>query len=385
MEDKRAEKLAELVLDYSVSLKDGDTLLLQYDPNFSDYARMFSKIASKRNTEIIYDTKSHNPYHIRDLLLRYDKKEWENELIRRKKISQRCSARVLIDCSSLSDFTNGIEDSEKRLAEFDREVVYPYKKVLYRPGKNSPFEVRWNIVAFPNEELATDSGMSYDDFSDFLYSSTIGQDWNKINRDIQKVKRIFDNTKEVNIYVPGQTDIRFNLEGRSGAICDGKLNMPGGEVFYGPVEDSINGEIYFQLPTRREGAGILEGIKLKFKDGVVVDYSVDKGSLKDLESYLEIANETRMVGEFGIGCNYGISNPTLDVLFDEKIGGTIHFALGSSCSSDLSEGGGLIPKEFPHWDIVCDLRKYESKSNEFLGGEMRADGKLIQKDGRWLF
>ena len=132
----------------------------------------------------------------------------------------------------------------------------------------------------------------------------------------------------------------------------------------------------------RSGLGVLEGIKFSFENGVVTDFSARKNQ-RALEETLKIDEGAKRIGEFGIGCNYGIKRPVLETLFDEKIGGTIHLALGKSFyTKPLSEGGGLNHSNI-HWDIVCDLRRDETNLEEYPGGEIRVDGKLVQKNGIW--
>jgi aminopeptidase len=181
--------------------------------------------------------------------------------------------------------------------------------------------------------------------------------------------------------VPKLTDLHLSLKGRGGEICDGKFNMPDGEVCYGPVEDSMNGHIYFQTLTKREGFGILQGIRFEFEDGVIRRYSARQNQ-KALEEILKIDEGVKKIGELGIGCNYGVQRAILETLFDEKIGGTFHLALGNSLSPDLSNGGGLN-KSYIHWDIVCDLRKNSADLGQYPGGEVYVDGRLVQKDGVW--
>jgi aminopeptidase len=306
------------------------------------------------------------------------------ELERRKELSAWCNSRILIDCKSDSDYCSDIENSQARVADFNKKVNAPYREVLYRPGPNSGYFVKWNIVGFPCKESAESVGMSLEEYSNFVYSATIGNDWNKIAILMKKIKSYVDFAKEVRIFVPGQTDLSFSLADRGANICEGRRNMPDGEVYYGPIEDSINGEIYFQPQTKREGFGTLSGIKLKFEKGLIVDYSAEQNQ-KALEETFKIDEGARRIGEFGIGCNYGIKRVINETLFDEKIGGTIHLALGSSFSEHPLDQGGGLNKSLIHWDIVCDLRKNPLDTKKYPGGEIYVNGKLLQKDGEWLF
>jgi len=379
--DNRAEKLAELVLNYSVNLQRGDRLVVQADPAYTDYANLIIQKAKKIGATVRYDSLSLSSRYLKGLLEQHDIEEWKEDLARRIELAKWCNSRILIDCNSNPGYANGIPDSQKKIAEYHKEVIGPYKKVLYRPGSYSAYAVKWNITGFPSEEEAKVIGMSFKDYSDFVYSSTLGNNWRQMNQQMKKIKQTFDNSKDIHILVPELTDIHLSLEGRGGEICDGKFNMPDGEVCYGPIENSANGFIYFSCPTKRDGLGIVEGVSLEMQAGVVNNYSA-KTNVRLLEETLKIDNGVKMLGEFGIGCNYSVKKPVLEVLFDEKIGGTIHLALGHSLNSDLKNGGGLNDSAI-HWDLICDLRKDESNLSEFPGGKIFVDGKLVQENGLW--
>ncbi len=380
--DKRAGKLADLVLDYSVEIKPDDRLFIQFDPTYSRYATLIGNKARKKGAEVRYDSMSLDPRVLRGFIERFDMDEWQEELKRKEELASWCNAIIRIYCDSNPDYAKGIKDSEKRIAEFSKKVVGPYKEVLYRPGPHRGYEVKWNVAGFPCKETAEAIGMNLDEYIDFVYSATLDNDWQKMGKEMEKIKEIIDEADDVHILVPGLTDLHLSLKERGGDICDGHVNMPDGEVFYGPVEDSVEGFIYFQCPTKREGLGVLEGIRLEFENGIITKYSAEKNQ-KALEETLKIDEGAKRVGEFGIGCNYAIKKPILNVLFDEKIGGTIHLALGDSFSEQpLNNGGGLNESKI-HWDIVCDLRKNPSDLEKYPGGKIYADGKLVHKDGQW--
>ena len=202
-----------------------------------------------------------------------------------------------------------------------------------------------------------------------------GCEWFRIST--LRSKEIFDNAKDVHIIIPDFTDIHLSLKGRGGHVSDGMHNMPDGEVYYCPLENSANGYIYFPYKTVRDGNAV-SGIRLEYRGGKIVDFSA-KENQKFLESMLNLKGAKR-IGELGIGCNYSIKKYTNKLLFDEKIGGTIHLAIGESYSRPLSSGGGKNKADI-HWDLVCDLRK----ENGLPGGEIYVDGKPVQKNGKWVF
>jgi aminopeptidase len=169
---------------------------------------------------------------------------------------------------------------------------------------------------------------------------------------------------EVHIQGPG-TDLRLGVAGRRFVAADGQRNMPDGEFFTGPVEDSAQGEITFHLPTTFGGREVA-GVRLRFRDGVVVEASAERGE-DLLHQMLDSDAGARRLGELGIGTNFQISRGTRSILFDEKIGGTVHLALGRS----YPETGGVNESAL-HWDLICDLRQ---------GGTLTVDGVELQRDG----
>jgi aminopeptidase len=215
---------------------------------------------------------------------------------------------------------------------------------------------------FPCAAFAEAAGLENGTYEDFFYDACL-RDWDAEGERMRPVLERFDRAEQVRIVAEG-TDLTLSLAGRVGAIDDGHLNVPGGEVFYSPVEDSLEGVVSFDVP----GVGY-EGVRLTFRGGEVVEASASVGQER-LDGSLATDAGARRVGEFGIGCNDGITRPMSNVLFDEKMGGTIHLALGDG----FPQLGGRNRSAL-HWDLVRDLRS---------GGELWADGELVQRDGVWL-
>ena len=228
--------------------------------------------------------------------------------------------------------------------------------------------VPWVIAEYPVHSAAQDAGMTLTEFEEFIFASVL-LDWDAEAERMRRLADVFDETEEVRIVAPG-TDLTLSLAGRSGAVDDGHVNMPGGEVFYSPIEDSANGVIEFsEFPACYFGREV-EGARLVFQDGRVVDASARAGE-DFLVQTLDTDDGARRVGELGIGCNPAIQRFMKNVAFDEKIDGTVHLALGNSYSFT----GGMNESAI-HWDIVKDLRR---------GGEIHAGGRLVQANGDWVF
>jgi aminopeptidase len=225
----------------------------------------------------------------------------------------------------------------------------------------------WVGCHYPTPALAQDAGMSYEQFADFLYGAVL-IDWHAERERMKRIKDVFDAADEVRIVAAG-TDLRIGLHGREGLVDAGGANMPGGEVFYSPVEDSAEGTIDFsEFPGVYAGREV-DGIKLTFSAGRVVEASA-RTNEDFLLTTLDTDEGARRLGELGIGCNPGITRHMKNVAFDEKIDGTVHLAVGKG----FPELGGTNDSVV-HWDIVKDLRK---------GGRLEADGRVVQESGQWL-
>jgi aminopeptidase len=225
---------------------------------------------------------------------------------------------------------------------------------------------RWVLCNFPTNALAQETDMSLEEYEDFLYGAT-NINWEKVKKEEMKLKKVLDKGKVVRI-VGKDTDLTIGIKGRKAIPCFGERNMPDGEVFLSPLESSAEGEIYYDLPAIYQGKEVL-GIRLKFKKGKVVEASAEKNE-KFLIAMLDTDKGARYLGELGIGTNYGIRHFSKDILFDEKIGGTVHLAVGRS----YKDAGGKNESAI-HWDMIKDLRN---------GGAIYVDGKAIQRNGRVL-
>jgi aminopeptidase len=238
----------------------------------------------------------------------------------------------------------------------------------FRPSMERIYnnELPWVGGNYPTPALAQDAGMSLRDYEDFLYGACL-LDWDAERERMSRYAERFDAAEEVRI-VGAETDLTLSLAGRQGKVDAGGANMPGGEFYFSPVEDSAQGTIAFiEFPAPYAGREV-SGIRLRFEAGKIVDASAD--SHEDfLLAMLDRDDGARRLGELGIGCNPGITRFMKDTLFDEKIDGTVHLAIGNG----LPEIGGTNHSEI-HWDIVKDLRP---------GGQILLDGEVVQEDGAW--
>jgi aminopeptidase len=232
----------------------------------------------------------------------------------------------------------------------------------------------WVGTRFPTDAHAQDAEMSLAEYEDFVYSACHVQDdqdpvahWRAVSVGLNARARELETFRELRI-VGRDTDLRVGVNGRSWLAADGRLNMPDGEIFTSPVETETEGEIRFSFPAIFHGRGV-EDVRLRFEGGRVVKAEARAGA-DYLWSLLDMDEGARILGEVAFGLNYEIDRFTRDILFDEKIGGTMHLALGSS----FKKLGGQNESGL-HWDMICDLR---------ADGEVYADGELMWKAGHFL-
>jgi aminopeptidase len=269
------------------------------------------------------------------------------------------TSNALISISSPESTTEGADLSDERRQALGERSTPLRSRMM-------AMDVPWVICEYPVEATAAQAGMSLTDYEEFIYGAVL-LDWDAEAEKMRRIAEVFDGADEVRIVGDG-TDLTLSLAGRTGSVEDGHINMPGGEVFYSPVEDSAEGEITFgEFPAVRFGTEV-EGIHFVFDSGRIVDASATRGEEFLLDT-LETDEGARGLGELGIGCNPAIQQFMKNVAFDEKIDGTIHLAVGNSYS--FIEGTNVSAV---HWDIVKDLRP---------GGRLYADGELVQADGVW--
>jgi aminopeptidase len=254
----------------------------------------------------------------------------------------------------------GADLSDERQAALE-QMIAPLRR------RTMSLEIPWVIAEWPTQALADEAGMTLDEYAEFIFNAVL-LDWDAEGERMRRIAELFDAADEVRIVGDG-TDLTLSLSGRTGSVDDGHVNMPGGEVFYSPLETSANGVIEFgEFPAVHFGTEV-EGVRLVFDDGRVVDASA-RVNQEFLIQILDTDDGARRLGELGIGCNPGIQRFMKNVGFDEKINGTIHLALGRSYTFI----GGTNESSI-HWDIVKDLR---------TSGQMYVDGRLVQESGSWL-
>ncbi len=227
---------------------------------------------------------------------------------------------------------------------------------------------KWVVMRYPNGSMAQSASMSQDAFESFYYK-VCTLDYKKMSRAMDQLVQLMQRTDHVHIKGKG-TDLMFSIKGIPAIKCDGKMNLPDGEVFTAPVRESVNGQITFNCPAVYQGT-TYEHITLIFNDGKIVNAT--SNDTDKLNHVLDTDEGARYIGEFAIGVNPYILKPMKDTLFDEKIMGSFHFTPGE-CYEEASNGNASAI----HWDLVC------IQTPEYGGGEIYFDGVLIRKDGRFV-
>lgn len=353
MVDDRIIKLVKLLVEYSTEVKAGDRVQISCDVYAKDLALEVYKQCLLKDAYpwIKVDIPGRNYIFYKyasDKILNFFP---EHELYEIKNTDVYIALRA--------------PSNVRELANIEASKIAQRVKVLKPISDWRVEKTRWCAFYYPVESLAQEAGMALEEFKEFVYNSCL-IDWRSLSDDLYKLKKMLDKTDQVHI-VGEDTDITFSIKGRNAEVGDGKKNMPDGEVFTSIVEDSVNGQIFYNIPAVYLG-NVIEGIRLKFKDGVVVE--ADAVSGKDfLKKILDTDDGAKRLGEFGIGLNYSITRPVKNILFDEKIGGTIHTALGNGYKETLSKNVSAI-----HWDIIKDLRKR---------GKIYFDSQLVMENGQW--
>ena len=366
MIDERLKKLANILVSYSLEIKKDDLFLVRGGtvaaPLIREVYRQAIKIGAHPYTQVGID----------GLAEIYYKDSTEHQLrfvspISKYEIKNIDASLSIISLSNTRSMSR-IDPNKQAIAGMAHKIISDL--FLKRAAKK---ELRWCVTQYPTNAAAQDAEMSLEDYENFIFKAAHVNDkspveyWKKIFSNQEKIKKILESKKKIRI-VAQDTDLELKVSGRKWINCAGKENFPDGEIFTGPIENSANGYISYSFPAVH-GGRLADEVKFLFNKGKVVKSEASKG-LDFLNSMLGSDKGARRIGEFAFGTNYGIKNFSKNTLFDEKIGGTIHIAVGSGYPETGSKNESAI-----HWDMVCDLRK---------NGEVYADDELIFKNGKFI-
>jgi aminopeptidase len=366
MRDARVDNLARILVRYSVKLKEGDTCAIRGstagEPLIAAVYEEALRVGANPTIAMSFDGQSSAYFrNASDAQL-----EWVSPVARWE--AEKCDVNIVIGAeTNTRELSQVPPERQARRRAATRELM---ETTLRRSADG---EFRWVYTLFPTAAYASDAEMSLSEFEDFYYGACFADAddplaaWSEAAKEWKRLAGVIEGHEEVRVTAPG-TDITLGIAGRKFIAADGEHNMPDGEFFTAPIEDSVEGEVSFSLPAMVGGREVV-GVRLRFESGKVVDASAERGE-DYLVSLLDTDEGSRRLGELGIGTNFGIDRGTRDVLLDEKIGGTVHMAVGAS----YPECGGKNESAV-HTDLVCDLRQ---------GGRIEVDGEPFQENGRFV-
>ena len=367
LRDERIEKLAKVLVRYSTDVQAGDLVRISGSTVCEPLV-----MAVYRETLLAggHPLVRMTPSHQTETMLRFGTDEQIGFVS-----SLSLQEIETIDC----DVMIWGSENTKSLTNVD-----PAKQLVLSKSKKSLYDIydrreaddslRWVGAEFPTHSSAQDAEQSLWEFERFVFQAgmLLTEDpvaaWRRLRQQQQQMCDFLQSVRELKFKTPDGTDLSMSVEGRNWINCHGRRNFPDGEVYTGPIEESTEGVVRFGFPAVYQGREV-DGIRLEFRDGKVVDASATKGEAF-LHEILELDAGARVLGEVGIGTNYSITRYSKNTLFDEKIGGTFHTALGASYPKSGGKNQSAI-----HWDLVCDLRD---------GGQILADGIPIGRNGQFL-
>ena len=357
--DERIIKLAKNLVEYSCKVKAGDKVYVHYTgPSTENLAKAIIKEVYKQGG--LPFAQYTNPRVQREILLNCT----EEQL--------KLMAQLDADEMSRMDCYIGIRgtDNTAELSDIPEDKMKLYDKLYMDPvhHKIRVPKTRWVVLRYPNDAMAQLASTSLEAFEDF-YFDVCNLDYSKMAKAMESLVELMNATDKVRITGKG-TDLTFSIKGIPAIACAGEMNIPDGEVYTAPVRDSVNGTISYNTPSIYQGFSY-ENVTFTFENGKIVNATAN-----DTERINQLLNSdegARYIGEFAIGVNPYVLKPMKDILFDEKICGSIHFTPGN-CYDEAPNGNESVI----HWDLVFIQRP------EYGGGEIYFDNRLIRKDGRFV-
>ncbi len=358
MIDPRMTKLAELLVKYSTELKPGDKILIEAIDIPVEMTCELIRAARTAGADPLVTLKSNR---VNRALLHHCSETQLNliadaEVLRMSKMDAYIGMRGNLNIAEMSD----VPDDAHKLYQ---ETVWKRVHLEIRVPKT-----RWVVLRWPHPSMAQQANTSTQRFEDF-YFDVCTLDYARMSKAMKPLVARMEKADKVKLVGPG-TDLTFSIKGIPVIPCDGKLNIPDGEVFTAPVRESVNGVLQYNARTIYQGI-VHDNVRLEFSEGKIV--KATSTNTEHLNKVLDTDEGARYVGEFAIGLNPHITEPLLDILFDEKIAGSFHFTPGNAYSE--ADNGN---KSTVHWDLVC------LQGAERGGGEIWFDGELVRKDGLFV-
>ncbi len=366
MTDLRIEKLADVLVNYSVAVRPGDKVMIQGDVLAAPLLRaVYAKVLQAGGHPLMLASLPGTE----ELLFRYASDEQLQHVPEPLQlVIETYDVRISVRGAANTKALSSVDPAKMVLC--NRAKTELMKTFMQRSASG---ELRWTTTLFPTNAYAQDAEMSLSEYEDFVYGACLPDVddpvgyWHRFSTWQQKIVDWLKGRERVHVIGP-ETELHLGVAGRVFINSDGRHNMPSGEVFTGPVEDSVEGHVYFSYPAIYRGREVT-GVRLWFEGGKVVKATAEKNEDFLLKT-LDTDEGSRYVGEFAIGTNKGISRFTRQILFDEKINGSFHMAVGAGYPETGSKNESAI-----HWDMICDMRD---------GGEIWVDDELLYKDGGFV-
>jgi len=358
MSDPRHTKLSEILVHYSCELKEGDKVLIEAVDIPHAFTTELIRAASEAGAQPFVTLKNQSVWRA----LQLAGSEPQMQLIAEIEAKRMAEMDAYIGVRGTDNVSEWSDIPTDKMGLYESNV---WKKVHI--DIRVP-DTRWVVLRWPSPSMAQLAQMSTESFENF-YFDVCNIDYARMSKAMQPLKELMDATDKVRLVAPG-TDLIFSLKDIPAVCCDGHRNVPDGEVFTAPVRDSINGTIQYNTPTLYQGV-THEGIRFEFKDGRIV--AASSNQTEHLEKVLDTDDGSRYVGEFAIGFHPRILRPMKDILFDEKIAGSIHLTPGQAYKEAWNGNSSQI-----HWDLVLLM------DPEAGGGDIWFDDKLIRKDGEFV-
>jgi aminopeptidase len=359
-------KLADVLVNYSVGVKKGQLVRINAPPAAAALvAEVYRQVLAAGGNATVRMA----PDELGEILLKQGSDEqlkYLNPIAMYEYEKIDCSIGIWAE-----ENTRSQSNCDAKRMSLSQAARKPIMDIFMK--RSAEGSLKWVGTQFPCQAAAQDAEMSLAEYEDFVFGAGLLDKpdpvaaWKQVGQRQQKLVDFLNGKKEYRVVAANGTDVKMNLTGSTWLNCDGHENFPDGEVFTGPKVDSVNGQINFSFPAVYHGREVY-GVRLTFRDGKVIDASADKGQ-DYLHQMLDMDAGSRFLGECAIGTNYGIKQYTKNTLFDEKIGGTVHFALGAGYpESGNKNQSGL------HWDMVVDLR---------TGGHIEIDGTKVNMNGKF--
>jgi|Deesub1362A_J573_1020465.scaffolds.fasta_scaffold09215_2 aminopeptidase len=370
--DLHVERLARVLVEYSARIGKGDRVLIEAEPAAEPLVRsLFRRILEAGGYPHLFISLAGMVSYtgLDDLFFRFASEEQLGaEPAFYKLAYEQFDSRIRIHSDRNTKALMGVPP--ERLARRQAATRAVLEAQIRRGAAG---EFRWVTTQYPTEALAQEAEMSLEEYEDFLNCACHVAEpdpvafWRGLKDEQQRIVEALHGHDRVLVRSP-HCDLSLSIKGRTFENASGLHNMPDGEVYTGPVEDSVEGWVHFTFPAVYRGS-VVEGVRLVFHEGKVVEATAEKNQAF-LEKMLDTDAGSRYLGEFALGNNYGIQRHTRNILFDEKIGGTMHLALGAGYPETGSRNESAI-----HWDMICDLRQ---------DSEILLDGEPFYRDGRFL-